>query len=904
MVTFSKALSIENAGSYYRNHYSATGEYYAPTHAPTIGQTIGKGAEALGLAREITAEQFEALLRGRDPRTDTVLRVRANHGDIERAGWDMTLSPPKSVSIQALVAGDTRLIEATRQAAERAIQEAEQCALSHQHGGREKVQTSNVCAVIFEHYDARESKHGQHGPMPQLHHHTFITNMTQRPDGQWRGLEPDQMFKARGFIDSVYMTELAKNVQQLGYSIVRGSDGAFELAGFTRKQIEAFSERFLDIEQEKLKQGITSPKAARNVVLETRRAKREHDPEVLKAEREALAAGHGISLDNHPITPVRSFTVTPESQTQQSLDFAIRHTTTRSAVVDHREITAVALKHGIGATDLDHVQARMAGLQRNGSLIAAGKSYLHPLDKYTTLEMALLERENRSLVRDWMNHGHPIAGIAIRSAVDATVSSTGGQEVRDWASARKLLPDQTEAALLTLTTPKWASAIEGLAGTTKTTLVGAVKEFAEEHGWTVRGFGTTTGAVSALTEAGVDSRTIAKLRATALPQKRGRELWIVDESSLLATVPVNALLKLAQERGVERILFVGDQKQHLAIEAGSPVRQFLADNMAVARLTTIRRQQDPELRRVVELSAAGRTDEAIDLLIEQRRIVEVANPAERYKRIASDYLDAHQAQQNCLVVSPANDERKAINQAIRATLVQHGYVATLAQKHQILIPCDMTPEQLKHARSYHENDIVYFSRGSKKQGIPKRAYLTVSAVHDENLTLRAENGRLIQFDPTRLKGMNVYTSEMRTIAVGDRLQWREPDNRRRIANGEYATIKKLDSRNIQVNFDKGRTVAMPLVDARKVDLGYASTSHASQGSTVTRAILNIDSTRSPEIVNQRMFYVGDSRERIELRVYTDNVTAMRRAVARTQDKELALDVVQKHQQHQSTAFRI
>src|SRR5260370_28792868 len=115
--------------------------------------------------------------------------------------------------------------------------------------------------------------------MPQLHHHTFITNMTQRPDGQWRGLEPDQMFKARAFIDGVYMTELAKNVQQLGYSIVRGSDGAFELAGFTRKQIEAFSERFLDIEQEKLKQGITSPKAARNVVLETRRAKREHDPE-------------------------------------------------------------------------------------------------------------------------------------------------------------------------------------------------------------------------------------------------------------------------------------------------------------------------------------------------------------------------------------------------------------------------------------------------------------------------------------------------------------------------------------------------------------------------------------------------------------------------------------------------
>ncbi len=904
MVTFSKPRSIENAASYYRNHYSATGEYYAPTEASTIGQTIGKGAEALGLARDITAEQFEALLRGRDPMTDAVLRVRATHGDVERAGWDMTLSPPKSVSIQALVAGDTRLIEATRLAAERAIEEAERCALSYQRGGREKVQTSNVCAVIFEHYDARESKHGQHGPMPQLHHHTFITNMTQRPDGQWRGLETDQMFKARPFVDGVYMTELAKNVQQLGYSIVRGSDGSFELAGFTRKQIEAFSERSQDIVRLKTERSITSPKAARDIVLETRRAKREHDPEVLKAEREALAAEHGISLGNHPVAPVRCFAVTPEEQARRSLDFAIRHTTTRSAVVDHRDIALAAIKHGIGATDLEHVQARMAHQQRAGNLIAAGKSHLHPLDKYTTREMALLERENRTLVRDWINHGRPIAGIAIRSAVDGTISSTGGHEVREWAAARKLLPDQTEAAVLTLTIPKWASAIEGLAGTTKTTLVGAVKEFAEEHGWTVRGFGTTTGARDALSEAGVDSWTIAKLRASTLPPKHGRELWIVDESSLLATVPVNALLKLAQDRSIERLLFVGDQRQHLAIEAGSPVRQFLADNMAVAKLITIRRQQDPELRRVVELSAAGRTGEAIDLLTEQKRIVEVPDPAKRYEGIAAEYLDAYEGKQNCLVVSPANDERKAINDTIRSTLIAHRYVASIGREHQILIPRELTPPQLQHARSYREGDVLYFSRGSKAQQIPKRGYLTVEAVNDESLTLRAENGRLIPYDPTSLKGVQAYTAETRTIAVGDRLQWREPDNRRRIANGEYATIKKLDSRNIQVKFDKGRTAAMPLSEARKVDLGYASTSHASQGSTVDRAILHIDSSRSPEIVNQRMFYVGDSRERIELRVYTDNVRAMRRAVARTQEKELALDLVEKHQQRQSTAMRI
>ena len=897
MVTFSKELSVANAGTYYQAHYSTVGEYYAPTEAPTIGQAIGKGAETLGLSGDITGKQFEALLRGRDPSSDAVLRSRATRETAnERAGWDMTLSPPKSISIQALVAGDNRLIEADRQAACYAIEQAERCAFSRQHGGKDWVQTGNVCAVIFEHYDARESKHGQHGPMPQLHHHTFIANLTQRPDGRWRALDPEQMLKARPFIDAVYMSELARNVQQLGYQIIRGSDGAFELAGFSRKQIEAFSERSQDIERVKAERSINSPKSARQIVIETRKAKREHDATELKAERLALAAEHGIAIGDHPLKAVRQFLTTPEAQAQRSLDFAIRHATNRQAVADHRDIALTALRHGIGATDSEHIHACMAAREANGQLIGAGKSHTHPLDSYTTPEMVRLERENLSLVRDNMNHGRPIAGIAIRSAVDGQLSSTGTHEVETWAAAKRLLPDQTEAAILSLTTPKWASAIEGLAGSTKTMTVGAVKQFAEQYGWTVHGFGTTTKSVEALTEAGIESRTIAKLLATPLPQKSGRELWIVDESSLLATRPVNHLLKLAQQRGVERILFVGDQKQHLAIEAGSPVRQFLANKMAVARLITIRRQKDPELRRVVDLSAAARTDEAIDLLVEQKRIVEISEATKRYEHIAAEYLAGHEAHLRCLVVSPANDERRDLNQAIRSTLVAHGYVATLGREHQVLIPRDMTPEQLQHARSYHEGDVIHFRRGSKAQAIPKNAYLTVAAINDEKLTLRTQNGRLVEFDPSRWKGLSVYTSETRTIAVGDRLEWREPDNKRRIANHQYGTIRKLDKSNIEVQFDKGRTLSIPLAEARKIDLGYASTSHASQGGTVQRVIMNVDSSRHAGLVNIRQWYVGVSRPELDARVYTDSVQGMRRAIARTQEKEIALDIVAQRRQ--------
>jgi conjugative relaxase-like TrwC/TraI family protein len=237
VVSIGKAMNVEAAGQYYDQHYSATGEYYAPDESPIIGQAIGSGAIALGLQGDVTTEQF-----------------------------DITFSPPKSISIQALVAGDVRLIKAHHEAVARAMEQAQQCAQAFQwvNGVHEPVQTTNVIAVRFEHHDARESINGKHGPMPQLHDHVFVVNATQRPDGQWRGLQEKQIYHSRAYLDGIYIGELARKVQQLGYHIERRPDGFFELRDFTREQIDAFSERYQDIEREKAAQGITNAKAARS----------------------------------------------------------------------------------------------------------------------------------------------------------------------------------------------------------------------------------------------------------------------------------------------------------------------------------------------------------------------------------------------------------------------------------------------------------------------------------------------------------------------------------------------------------------------------------------------------------------------------------------------------------------
>jgi hypothetical protein len=62
--------------------------------------------------------------------------------------------------------------------------------------------------------------------------------------------------------------------------------------------------------------------------------------------------------------------------------------------------------------------------------------------------------------------------------------------------------------------------------------------------------------------------------------------------------------------------------------------------------------------------------------------------------------------------------------------------------------------------------------------------------------------------------------------------------------------------------------------------------------------------RSAQLVNRRQFYVSIPRARHDARVYTDDAEALRRAVARSQEKELALDVTHQHRPQTTISMRI
>jgi conjugative relaxase-like TrwC/TraI family protein len=877
MLVMSKgALSLGQAETYYQEKYSQD-DYYSQSHNVT-GQWYGQAASALGLEGEVSEEQFRAVLRGLDPKTGTELVSAAAGRSERRAAWDATFNAPKSVSIQALVGGDERLTQAHRRAVERALAEIELFAQARQRRGQEWVTTANIAAARFDHIAARPSENGS-GPDPHLHTHVVIANMTIRPDGKWRSLDPIEIYRSQSFATAVYRSELAREAERLGYRIeITGRDGRWELERYSREQVMAFSHRRQDIEQLLKRQGLSGAAAAQIAAHQSRLAKQHRNEEELRAEWQTRAEQYGIETgriarEAHKRGPLA---FASQEAAEQALRFSVEHNTEREAVIDRRALEAGALQQAMGRADLDQIRNRSAAWQYRNALIRVEAGVASPQGAYTTPEMVALERDN---IRFMLTGQGRTASIA------------EPEQVRAWAARRGLSSEQTAAAELTLISNDWLTAIEGRAGAAKTTTVGAIREFAEQQGYSVYGFAPTTRAVKALSEAGVPAQTVARMLEGPAGDLSPTQLWIIDESSLIPTRQMNRLLHRAQEVGVERVVFVGDRRQHHAIEAGRPIHQLEEAGMRVARLENIRRQRDPRLREAVRLSAEGRVGAALAALEEQNRVREIAETDERYRAIANEYVQAIDAGERVLVVSPGNDERRRLNTEIRSTMIERGHIAQDSTIQTILVSQNLTRAQRALAQGYEVGDVVRFTRGSKPLRLDKGGYARVQAVDSarNQLTVTREDGTSARYNPQRLQGVEVFREEQRPLSAGERIQFRAPQRELGVANGEFATILTINQHQAVLHFDGGRKVNAPREQLRHIDYGYVSTSHSSQGATVDRVIVNVDASRSAELVNRKQFYVSISRARYNLTLYTDDRQSLHTAVNRNREKSMALD---------------
>ena len=100
-----------------------------------------------------------------------------------------------------------------------------------------------MIAATFRHMASRSNA-------PQLHTHAVVANMTRNRNGEWRSVEPTLLKRNRRLFGAWYRNDLARRLRKLGHELVPTTVGglpSFEIAGWSREWLDAFSTRRRDI---------------------------------------------------------------------------------------------------------------------------------------------------------------------------------------------------------------------------------------------------------------------------------------------------------------------------------------------------------------------------------------------------------------------------------------------------------------------------------------------------------------------------------------------------------------------------------------------------------------------------------------------------------------------------------
>ncbi len=906
MLSIQGLKSSNQAASYYQQ-----ADYYAKDDEGTLkSEWRGKGAVDLGLQGPVDLKQFKELLDGQ-VNGEQVGRAGAN-GKEHRPGWDLTLSAPKSVSIVALAGGDKRLIDAHHEAVKEAMAmvEEEYSATRNYTGGNARIEkTANLTVASFTHTTSRALD-------PQLHTHNVVMNLTKREDGKWRSLESKPIYEHKMEIGQYYRSALAEKVSSLGYQVeVDHGKGTFEIAGVPKEVMEAFSQRRASIVTAAGDQGVTDAKSMEKVAVSTRDAKRSgNEKDIVRSwEQKIEEAGYDINKviddaksnqetqqlgpgkapapepapkpipeapqqqnDNPKVSPAKPREAVDTSTREAAIGdvrLAYKILSDREAVFKESDVSRKVMQLGLGKYSPKEIKPAIQELLKEGEI--AESRHKSKFDRLlTTPEAQRKETYILRLEEQGRGEMRRMAGMKLVSEVVADKGLNRGQ---------------AEAVMLMSRTENQVVGVQGAAGTGKTYMLKAQKEIADKKGITIRGLSPTGAAAEVLQkETNIKSQTLASFLYQAEEKNRkgeldraDKEMWVVDEASLMNASDAADLLTAARRTGA-RVVMLGDTQQLGSVEWGKPFGLLQDNDMKTATMSEIQRQKNADLKQAVEAAIGMKPAEAVEKL--GQNVIEERSNDKRTDQMKADYMALDkESRENTLVVIPDVAGKSAFNKAVREALQKEGELGEDQATAKVLLPAGETRTEKADARTYTAGTIVAFARNYKSLSVSNGDKYRVVGVDKETgkLSLKAMEGETakespdnVLWDPSKVAGKSkhgvaLFKEHEIKVAKGDKLVWRQTNKELDLKNGDRGTVKEIKGSLITMKMEDGREKQFDASKERTFDHNYASTMFAAQGQTHDRVMVMAESWRR-NLINQKSFYVGISRARHEAKVYTDS----------------------------------
>ena len=409
--------------------------------------------------------------------------------------------------------------------------------------------------------------------------------------------------------------------------------------------------------------------------------------------------------------------------------------------------------------------------------------------------------------------------------------------VKEFAQTKGLSVQQT-AALEHLTKPNHAAVLQGWAGAGKSYLLDAARQSWQAEGFEVRGASLSNAAAQNLqSEAGIKSTSIAKLQfdlAQGDVQLTNKTVLVLDEAGMVGTRQMADLVQKCEQAGA-KIVLVGDTNQLQPIEAGAAMRA-IGERIGIVELNEVRRQTNQIDKDIAADFRFGRAGDALQKIDDLGRLKVEKNMDVAQDKAVANFLKDRDEGKISLLIAATRAEVSHLNQKVRAELQASGSVS----REQMACPTS------QGYRNFSEGDRVVFGQKHNFGG----------------------------------RG-----NESKTVING--------------STGTVSQAFEDDGKpTLTVTLDKsGQTVKVDLTEFSKIDHGYATTAHKSQGATVDKVHAVIG-----EQTGKEWSYVAASRNRESVQIYTTAdhyqraekgiekvISDLEKGMAKSQAKDFAID---------------
>lgn len=423
------------------------------------------------------------------------------------------------------------------------------------------------------------------------------------------------------------------------------------------------------------------------------------------------------------------------------------------------------------------------------------------------------------------------------------------------------LNDEQQKAFSFITNGSDISALVGKPGTGKSFILKPLKEHYQSHGYRIIGCAISGKVAKALqADTKINALTISALSNRLLSGKlklTNKDVLIIDEAGMVDFYNMAFVLEKAHEAKA-KVILTGDPDQLNPIKKGAIFRGII-DRIGYISLENIKRQRNLKDQQASMDYAQGN----------------IAAALEHYHSTGAIHFDASEALINNMIenwgkqINHSEDLPSHVLMAFKSESVNELNI----RARNFLIEKEMLgsenyqfdSESKSNSKILQNGNKVIVSISDEKLGLLGGATALIKDINQDNIQLQLDSGKIISV-PIHLKSylLPIKKSAI-NISKGERLMLTRNNRSIGVKNGDLGTVINISQKNIHLKLDSGELINLPR-NYKHISYGYALTVHKSQGMTVKKTSVLIDS----KYWNRALGFVGMTRHRDELNVFVDS----------------------------------